>query len=147
MFFGKFGSYTVANAGIDPGPNVALIQDTLFENNNVLQDFSNGGAVYDWISDGLTIDNCTFRNNSVRWGEGGVLGLQSVRTCGTGYQAGAVMAGWGLAAGQGVRGKAGSAAKQGGVGACCKAVCVGQDGGLAGRVRQAGFGAKQVRVW
>ncbi|KAG1678483.1 hypothetical protein FOA52_014514 [Chlamydomonas sp. UWO 241] len=53
------------------GQLTGLLVNTTFANNKVIPDESEGGAVFDWGSDGLTIDGCTFENCSA--GSGGAV--------------------------------------------------------------------------
>ena len=49
-----------------PGPNsTALFRNTSFIGNYVPREQTTAGAVSDFGSEGLTIDNCTFTNNTV----------------------------------------------------------------------------------
>ncbi len=51
--------------GADRVSGGGFIRNTTFTNNSALPATSSGGAIFDWASDGLTLDNCTFFNNTV----------------------------------------------------------------------------------
>jgi hypothetical protein len=47
------------------GSEGGTFRDCRFEDNTAVFNDGFGGAIFDWASDGITLDGCTFVNNTV----------------------------------------------------------------------------------